>query len=117
MFKINHVVFLILLMSLSSCAQSPNNGRWDFDHEVQFSESEVSPGHYKLSVIQQGDVPFEKLATFLLRRSLILCGEYGYKIEVLKGIEGFDDKRVAPNYIQPDLTAIIECPSNTSNNN
>lgn len=60
-------------------------------------------------MISNNKVNFERLATFLLRKSYSLCGGYHYKIEVIQGIEDFDDKRTMPNYIFPSLIAKIEC--------
>jgi hypothetical protein len=112
MLKINRLLLLGLLTAgVVGCSNTPNGQQWDFDHEVQFTQTELSPHHYELTVMQSNKVPFAKLATFLLRRSLILCGEYGYKLEVIKGVEGFDDKFSSPNFIRSNLSANLECPS------
>jgi hypothetical protein len=54
-------------------------------------------------------VPFERLASFLIRKSYSLCGNYHYKLEMIKGIEEFNDKEAMPHYIFPSLTAKVEC--------
>jgi len=82
---------------------------WDFDHNIQFKQTKLAYKHFQLDVIQNNNVGFERLATFLLRKSYSLCGGYHYKIEIVQGIESFDDKRSMPNYIFPSLIAKIEC--------
>ncbi len=105
----------ILFFTISSCASlqksigSNSTTLWDFDHNVQFKQTKLSDRHYTLEVIPNNKVDFEQLATFLLRKSYRLCGGYHYKIEMIQGIEGFDDKRAMPNYIFPSLIAKIEC--------
>jgi len=83
--------------------------QWDFDHGIQFRELEITPHYFQLEVIPNNKVKFERLATFLLRKSYRLCGGYHYKIEMIQGVEGFDDKRAMPNYIFSSLVANIEC--------
>lgn len=103
-----------LILSLSGCAQQVafNNGesQWDFDHNVQFSETRLSDVKFHIEVIPNKSIEFERLATFLLRRALDVCQNYGFKIEVLKGIEEYDDRRSFPNLIMPRLAANVECP-------
>ncbi len=112
MLKFNQLLCCLLLgASVSGCVNTTSEKRWDFDHEVQFSEVEISPNRYQLTVMQTNNAPFETLATFLLRRSLMLCGGYGYKLEIEQGVEGFDDKQGAPNLILSDLSAKLECPT------
>ena len=86
-----------------------STAQWDFDHNVQFRQTKLAVNHYQLEIIPSSKVNFERLATFLLRKSYTLCGGYHYKIEMLQGIEGFDDKRAMPNYIFPSLMARIKC--------
>ena len=106
--------FLMILLSLSACSNiaTTNNGasQWDFDHQVQFKQSDLGNGKYHLQVIAKNNTEFSKLATFLMRQSLQICKSYCYKIEVLKGVERFDDKLSFPNMIMPSLSANIECP-------
>ncbi len=104
------VIFLCL--SLSSCAELINNTgepQWDFDHNVQYRQIKLSDNKYHLVIVPQKRTPFSRLATFLLRRSKDMCGNYGYKIEVLDGVQGFNDKQGSPNYIWGSLEANIEC--------
>jgi hypothetical protein len=55
---------LLLLMSftivLSGCAsnvKTPNGAsQWDFDHQVQFKQTDLEDGRYHLQVITQNDI-------------------------------------------------------------
>jgi hypothetical protein len=113
--KVTSVIILtIVSSSLFSCSainknKEENVTQWDFDHHVQFIQSKLSKNNYQLEVIPNNNVRFEKLATFLLRKSYNLCRSYHFNIEMIQGIEGFDDKRAMPNYIQPSLIAKVEC--------
>jgi hypothetical protein len=108
-------LYSILFSTISGCTSlqksigSDRATLWDFDHNVQFKKTKLSDRHFTLEVIPNNKVGFEQLATFLLRKSYSLCGGYHYKIEMIQGIEGFDDKRAMPNYIFPSLIAKIEC--------
>jgi len=114
--KSHFTATLILSLALTGCAnfdtvKANNNGaaQWDFDHDVQFRQTKLTTNHYQLEIIPNNKVGFERLATFLLRKSYSLCSDYHYKIEMIQGIEGFDDKRAMPNYIFPSLIAEVEC--------
>jgi len=109
------LLYAMLFSTIASCTSlqksisSDSTTLWDFDHNVQFKKTKLSDRHFTLEVIPNNNVTFDRLATFLLRKSYSLCGGYHYKIEMLQGIEGFDDKRAMPNYIFPSLIAKIEC--------
>lgn len=110
------LVCATLLSTITSCASVETSNKnldcttlWDFDHHVQFIQTPLGFKHFQLEVIPQNKVGFERLATFLLRKSYSLCGGYHYKIEMIQGIEGFDDKRAMPNYIFPSLIAKVKC--------
>ena len=106
------VVTTLLLSACSSQQGIPNGAsQWDFDHQVQFKQTDLKGGKHHLQVIAKQDTEFSKLATFLMRQSLRICKSYGFKIEVLEGVERFDDKLSFPNMIMPSLSANIECPS------
>lgn len=112
----NVVTILLFCLSLSACSSfgtktSLNGGavQWDFDHSVQFRQTKLSPNNYQLEIIPNNKVKFERLTVFLLRKSHEICGSYHYKIEIVQGVEGFDDKRIMPNYITPSLIAKLEC--------
>ena len=117
MLKIIHIItamyFCITLCACSSFASktpvSNGSSQWDFDHNLQFRQTTLTTNHYQLEIIPNNAVNFERLATFLLRRSYHLCGGYHYKMEIIQGIESFDDKRTMPNYIFPSLMAKIKC--------
>jgi hypothetical protein len=117
MYKILHVISgLFLAIILSGCAhlgQSTNssNGKaqWDFDHQVQYRQTQLADNYYQLEVIPNNNVSFDRLASFLIRKSYSLCGSYKYKLEMIKGIEGYNDKLARPHYIFSSLTANVEC--------
>ncbi len=117
-------VTLLLSLLLSACTNSPtsfdnaqhsvdskgNQTYWDFDHQVQFKEVKLSGKQYRLEVITNNKVSFERLSAFLLRRGYLICGTYGYKLELITGVESFDHFRASPNMIMPNLKAKLECP-------
>ena len=91
-----------------------NNGKtssthWDFDHNIQFEQKLIKSNFYYLKVHSTSKTHFSTLATFLMRRSLQLCKSYGFKIEVLQGVEGVNDSEGLPNLIMGSLAANIEC--------
>ena len=100
-----------VLMSCASQAPEQNEGvlEWDFDHRLQFKNTQIDDRRYHLDIIRMGETTFTQLSVFLLRKSYRLCGEYGYQIKMLSGIEGFLDKKSIPNYIQGNLVAEINC--------
>lgn len=104
---------VLLSISLSACSAQNKKDvaatQWDFDHQVQFKQTQLSTNDYLLEVIPNAKVGFERLSVFLIRKSFSLCQHYRYKLEVLQGIEGFDDKRAMPNYIHPSLKAKVQC--------
>jgi len=105
---------LLAVFTLVGCATptvSTNQSEWDFDHEVRFEQKKLSDNKYHLVVISNDKTHFSRLATFLVRKSMDLCNQYGFKIEILSGVEGVDDRRGLPNMIMPSLAANVECPS------
>jgi len=76
---------------------------------VQFIQTKLAKNSYQLEIIPSSKVNFERLATFLLRKSYRICQHYHYKLEIVQGIEGFDDRFAMPNYIFPSLIAKVEC--------
>ncbi len=105
------VSFTFLLGGCASNVTTPNGAsQWDFDHQLQYKKTELADGSYHIKVIAKYDTEFSKLAMFIMRKSLRLCGSYGFKIEVLEGVERFDQKLSFPNMLMPSLAANIECP-------
>jgi hypothetical protein len=109
--------FILVCLLLSACANDPNadprgaiGSQWDFDHQVQFKKTKFDDNNYQLEVIPNNKVSFERLSAFLLRRGYLICGTYGYKLELITGVESFDHFRASPNMIMPNLTAKLECP-------
>lgn len=107
----------LLILCIAGCATQSTDApvgeaksAWDFDHKVQYKKTKFDENTYQLEVIPNSKVNFERLSVFLLRRSYLICGGYGYKLELIKGIESFDHFRASPNMIMPNLTAKIECP-------
>jgi len=102
----------MLLFAVSACSaiEIPNGAsRWDFDHNVQFSQTQLSENEYHVEVVSKLDTEFSQLATFMMRHAYELCRSYGFTIEVLKGIEGVDDRKSFPNLIMSSLSANIRC--------
>lgn len=99
---------------ISACSNFSNNKantntQWDFDHNVQFTQTKLANNTYQLEIIPNGKVNFERLATFLLRKSYSLCQQYHYQLEIIQGIESFDDRFAMPNYVFPSLIAKVRC--------
>ena len=106
------LVLMLSFVFLSGCAQLINNDeqpQWDFDHKVQYRQTKLTATSYHLVIIPQTKTRFSRLATFLLRRSKDLCHSYGFKIEVLSGIRGFNENLGAPNLLMSSLKANVEC--------
>ncbi len=110
-----YVLSVFCFVSLVACAGSSQvvlgqaQTEWDFDHQVQFKKTQFDDDHYQLEIMPNNNVSFERLSAFLLRRSYLICGSYGYKLELITGVESFDYPRASPNYIMPNLTAKLEC--------
>lgn len=83
--------------------------RWDFDHKLQFLLTEISDNQFNIQVFRQDDTRFNRMSAFLMRKAFEVCKGYQYKLEVIKGVERFDDKRSFPNMIFDTLVANIEC--------
>ncbi|GAA6204099.1 MULTISPECIES: hypothetical protein [Thalassotalea] len=105
------IFVIILCLQISSCTLVKNDSNnWDFDHDLQFNQQQLSENVYQVVIHRKKNTRFTQLSSFLLRHALEVCQVYGFKLELLEGVEGFYDKQVAKSYIQPDLKAIIECP-------
>jgi len=109
--------FILVCLLLSACTNDPNanpqgamGAQWDFDHKLQYKQTKLADSSYQLEVIPNQKVNFERLSAFLLRRGYLICGQYGYKLELVTGVESFDFPRALPNLIMPNLTAKLECP-------
>lgn len=107
---------LLICNSFFACSsllvgkESQNTAQWDFDHQLQFRETELSKNKFQLEIIQNNKATFQQLSALLLRRSYIICQGYGYKLTVIKGVESVDYKRASPNLIKSNLVAQLECP-------
>lgn len=108
------ILCLLFLSSLIACSTFVENNtgepQWDFDHQLQFNQTQLLENTYHLEITPNDRARFSTISTFIIRRGFKLCRTYGFKIEVLKGVEGFDDKRSHPNMITERFAANIECP-------
>lgn len=108
-------ILFVTSLSITACANSTTNKldndavRWDFDHQIQFRQTELTKNSYQLEIIPNNRVNFTRMSAFLLRQSYLLCRQYPYQLEILQGIEGYDDKRAMPNYIARSLIAKVKC--------
>lgn len=107
---------IIACTSLTSEAYQ-NAPQWDFDHQVQFIQTELAVNRYQLEIIQNNKVKFQQLSALLLRKSYLICGRYDYTLTIIKGIESFDHKRASPNLIRSNLVATLACPLTIKQNN
>lgn len=109
-------IIIIVILSVISIGVFANDAipdgaaQWDFDHKIQFKEKKLAMNKYYIEVIPKLDTNFGKLSKFLLRHSFKLCGNYGFKVEILSGIEAVDERESFPNKIMSSLSANIECP-------
>ena len=59
---IKKLIYVTLLITLTACANNtatPNGAsQWDFDHQVQFKQTNLEDGRYHLQVIAKQDVEF-----------------------------------------------------------
>ncbi|MCH2058546.1 MAG: hypothetical protein MK214_18440 [Thalassotalea sp.] len=102
---------LALIASFSVGAQKADSGFIrDFEHSVQFSIENIDEKTHRLIVTRQGRASFEVMNVFATRKARQICGNLGFSIKYLEGVELFDDKRAKPNYIFPSLKVDIRCP-------
>lgn len=105
------LVVLILTGCMSTSGQSgTDTTSYDFDHGVFFEKEVLGENRFHILVRSDKKVPFNRLATFLMRKALQTCQAYGFKLEVLDGVEEYDDRLAHPNFIIPSLSANLECP-------
>ncbi len=112
--KLIYVVAFVTL--IGGCAQGIKNNEsfegkaWDFDHQVQFDQQKLDDNKYFVRVRSTSRTRFSTLATFLVRQSLTVCKSYGFKIEILDGVESYNEEKYYDSYIASSLEANIECP-------
>lgn len=112
--KITNIVgfcSLFLTACVSQEALLAGQPQWDFDHQLQYSETKQAERTYLLEIIPNDRIHFQKIAAFLLRQAYKRCQGYGFKLEVLQGIEGFDHQRQFPNMISERFQALVQCPT------
>ncbi len=103
----------LLFITFTSLAteQAPQNTSqtaWDFDHKLQFKQTQLS-NKFRLEVIPNNKINFERMAGFLLRKSLKLCQGKSYNLQIIKGIESYNDQAYFPNRLSRTLIAEITC--------
>jgi len=112
------IVLLIFCVLMAGCAQlfdehaSISEGKvWDFDHQVQFEQYKITDNRYNLKIRSTSKTRFSTLSAFLVRQSFQLCKAYGFKIEVIDGVETYNDEKYIKSFIPASLEANIECPT------
>jgi hypothetical protein len=85
------------------------NSAWDFDHQLQYKTIRLDNGLYQLEVITNIKTDFQRMSAFLLRKSYLICRQYGYSLTMIKGVERFDFTRQSPNLIRSNLVAKLDC--------
>jgi len=110
------ILLLMISIFIAGCAQTTNeNGvaegkSWDFDHQVQFDQHQISDNTFFVRVRSTSRTQFGTLATFLFRQAFTLCKSYGFKVEVLGGVESYNEEQYYKNLIPTSLEANVECP-------
>jgi len=107
--KIILLASVIVISACSSTDKKVDHSQWDFDHHVRFEQTVISDNSYQVIVLRNNDTHFAQMSMFILRHAKTICSGSSYQLEVLQGVEDFDDKRVAQSYIQPSLIANITC--------
>ena len=103
------------LTACSSNIEVPDGqAQWDFDHGIQFSKTRLDDGRIFIEVVPNNKTNFNRLAAFLMRKSLQICKSYGFSLELLKGIETYDQKESFPNLIVSHLKANLTCPDSVA---
>jgi len=102
------ITFFVLLMYFNPVSSNTVTER-DFDHQVQFSQTQIDETSYLLKVLRLNGVSFETMSVFAFRKSFELCGHYGFNMEVIGGVELFNDKAAMPNKIFPALEVKVHC--------
>lgn len=110
LFCIISIIFISACSSQEEIPLGEVESAWDFDHKLQFHKTKLDKNHYRLEVITSKKAKFSRLSAFLLRKSYLICGGYGFTLTPVKGIESVDYKRASPNLIRANLVANIECP-------
>lgn len=103
------IVYSLLLVACTSTDKSARTSEWDFDHHVRFEQKVLSNNSYQVTVLRNNDTHFAQLSMFILRHAKAICSGERYQLEILQGIEDFDDQRIAQSYIQPSMIANITC--------
>lgn len=100
---------LVFFLSGCTSAIAFEKSQRDFDHQVQYSQKQINENTYQVSVHRLNKARFERMSVFMVRHAFKLCQHYGYQIEVLDGVELFNDRQRMPNKIFSSLVANIHC--------
>jgi len=110
-----YIISLFTMIFLCSCSNQSINKvdsegyGWDFDHQLQYRQTRLGERLHRLEILNNDNVNFSQMSVFLVRHSYGICGHYGFKIEIIQGIEKFTDTIVKRNYILRSLLANVEC--------
>lgn len=109
-------ILIVFMLCMTGCAHildgesEVSEGKiWDFDHQVQFEQHKISDNNYSLIVRSTNRTRFSTLSAFLVRQSFQICKTYGFKIEIVDGIETYNDEKYIKSFIPASLEANIEC--------
>lgn len=113
------IALLMFCFVIAGCAQifddnseAAEGKSWDLDHQVQFEQYKISDNLYNLRIRSTNKTRFSRLSAFLVRQSFKICKNYGFKIEIVDGVETYNDEKYIKSYIPASLEANIECPIN-----
>lgn len=108
------ILAILVFASLCGCKTVPNyvfdEETYDFDHGVRFNQTKLEEGKYLISVRSDYKTRFNRMSSFIMRQSYMLCGGYDFKLQVKSGISYINERQATPNYQFPDLVANLECP-------
>lgn len=100
---------LLMLLGCTGSVVASEESIWDFDHQLHYIQKQIGEGSYQLTVRRNDKADFDRLSVFVLRHSVALCKKDNPSIELIEGVELFDDRRRMPNYIFPPLKVNIHC--------
>lgn len=106
------IILLASAFVLSACSSTEkkiDHSQWDFDHHVRFEQKVISNNSYQVTVLRNNDTHFAQMSMFILRHAKTICSGKAYQLEIIQGVEDFDDRRVAKSYILPSMIANITC--------
>ena len=106
-----YLIFFGFFAINSAQATDKQQWQWDFDHKVSYKKTSLKNNQYLLEIMPKIKTTFNIMATFMIRKSYQLCHHQYYTLEILKGVQTFNDVQGAPNRIMSSLKAKITCKS------